>query len=146
MKSTAFLRNSGIIVLAMAGVAIFGFAQKATKSGSVTASTNAAAGRETFQKFCASCHGTYAKGDGPAARALNPPPSDLTTLALRHEGRYPSGYVGAILMFGRNFAPHGADDMPVWGSRFAGLDPTHDPTGQHHVDDVVAYLASLQAK
>jgi hypothetical protein len=74
------------------------------------------------------------------------PPADLTTLARRHDGKYPAGYVGAILMFGRDFAAHGADDMPVWGSRFKDLDPTHDPVGQHHVDDVVAYIATLQQK
>jgi hypothetical protein len=64
----------------------------------------------------------------------------------RHEGKYPAGYVGAVLMFGWNLAAHGADDMPVWGSRFAALDKTHDPTGQQHVDDVVAYVESLQQK
>lgn len=103
-------------------------------------------GKETFLKYCASCHGADAKGDGPAAVALNPAPSDLTTLAKRHHGEFPSGYVGALLKFGRNLVAHGSDDMPVWGSRFRDLDPIKDPTGQHHVDDVVAYIESLQVK
>ena len=34
--------------------------------------------------------------------------------------------------------------MPVWGSRFKLIDPKADPTGQRHIDDVVAYIESLQ--
>lgn len=34
--------------------------------------------------------------------------------------------------------------MPVWGSRFKELDPVKDPTGQQHVDDLVAYVETLQ--
>ena len=107
---------------------------------------SAASGRETFLKYCASCHGEDGKGNGPAAIALKPPPSDLTTLSKRHEGKYPAGYVSALVKFGRNLAAHGSLDMPVWGSRFKELDPVRDPTGQQHIDDVVAYIGSLQAK
>jgi Crp-like helix-turn-helix domain/Cytochrome c len=49
---------------------------------------NTASGKETFVKYCASCHGEDGKGNGPAAIALKPPPSDLTTLSKRHEGKY----------------------------------------------------------
>jgi len=107
---------------------------------------NLLSGKETFLKYCASCHGADAKGDGPAAVALNPPPSDLTTLAKRHRDEFPSGYVGALLKFGRNLVAHGSDDMPVWGSRFRDLDPIKDPTGQQHMDDVVAYIESIQTR
>lgn len=103
-------------------------------------------GKVTFIKYCASCHGEDAKGNGPAAIALKPPPADVTTLARRYDGKFPSGYVGALLKFGRNLAAHGSDDMPVWGSSFRDLDPIKDPTGQQHLDDVVAYIESLQAK
>jgi hypothetical protein len=54
--------------------------------------------------------------------------------------------VEALVKFGRNLVAHGSDDMPVWGSRFKDLDPIKDPTGQHHVDDLVAYIESLQVK
>ena len=105
-----------------------------------------ASGRETFLKYCASCHGKDAKGDGPAAFVLQTPAPDLTTLSKRHENKYPAGYVSAVLTFGKSFASHGSGDMPVWGSRFKTIDPVHDPTGQQHIDDVSAYLRSLQAK
>jgi mono/diheme cytochrome c family protein len=104
------------------------------------------AGKETFLKYCASCHGGDGKGNGQVAFALKPPPSDLTTLSRRHEDRYPSGYVSALLKFGKSPAAHGSEDMPVWGSRFKTLDPGRDPTGQQHVDDLVAFIGSLQVK
>jgi mono/diheme cytochrome c family protein len=105
-----------------------------------------ASGQETFLKYCASCHGKTAKGDGPAAFVLRTAPPDLTTLSKRHDDKFPAGYVGVVLTFGKSFASHGSEDMPIWGSRFKTLDPVHDPTGQQHIDDVVAYIRSLQAK
>jgi mono/diheme cytochrome c family protein len=108
--------------------------------------TSAAAGQETFLKYCASCHGKTATGDGPAAFVLKTPPPDLTTLSKRHEDKFPAGYVSAVLAFGKSFASHGAVDMPIWGSRFKTLDPVHDPTGQQHIDNVVAHIRSLQVK
>jgi mono/diheme cytochrome c family protein len=117
-----------------------------TEQEPVARQAGVASGKETFLKYCASCHGTDGKGNGPAAIAMKTPPSDLTTLTRRHEDKYPAGYVGAVLKFGRSLASHGSEDMPVWGSRFKEFDPVRDPTGQQHVDDVVAYLESLQAK
>ena len=105
-----------------------------------------ASGQETFLKYCASCHGKDAKGDGPAAFVLRTPAPNLTTLSERHENKYPAGYVSVVLTFGKSFASHGSEDMPIWGSRFKTIDPVHDPTGQQHIDDVIAYLGSLQAK
>ena len=36
------------------------------------------AGGDLYAKHCSSCHGEHGEGDGPAAAAFNPPPSDLT--------------------------------------------------------------------
>jgi mono/diheme cytochrome c family protein len=81
-----------------------------SKAKPATTSANTAAGRETFLKYCASCHGTTGKGDGPAAFAMKRPPRDLTAVAKRHEGKFPEGYIGALLKFGRNLAAHGSDE------------------------------------
>ena len=118
--------------------------QEKSKTKPATNSANISAGRDTFLKYCASCHGATAKGDGPAAFAMKTPPPDLCTLTKRYEGRFPEGYIGALLKFGRNLASHGSEEMPVWGTRFRTLDPVKDPTGQQHVDDVIAYIHSLQ--
>jgi len=116
------------------------------KSKPVPRQANVVLGKESFLQYCATCHGKTGKGDGPAAYVLRTPPPDLTTLAKRHDGKYPAGSVSAVLTFGRSFASHGSEDMPIWGSRFKKLDPLHDPTGQQHIDDVVAYIQSLQEK
>lgn len=39
-------------------------------------------GAEIFKKQCVACHGDSGEGDGPAAVALNPRPSDLTDAAV----------------------------------------------------------------
>jgi mono/diheme cytochrome c family protein len=36
-------------------------------------------GKALFQKNCVACHGAAGKGDGPAAKALKPPPGDFAT-------------------------------------------------------------------
>ena len=105
-----------------------------------------ASGEKTFVKYCASCHGAEGTGNGPVASALKPPPTNLTALSKKNEGKFPAGFVAAVLKFGRNVAAHGSQDMPVWGSVFKNIDPVHDPTGQKHVDDVIAYIGSLQIK
>jgi mono/diheme cytochrome c family protein len=43
-------------------------------------SENLAAGRKLFEADCASCHGAGGRGDGPAAKALNPPPPDIAAV------------------------------------------------------------------
>jgi len=37
-----------------------------------------AAGREAYQRLCASCHGDEGRGDGPAGGVQTPPPYDFT--------------------------------------------------------------------
>jgi mono/diheme cytochrome c family protein len=46
-------------------------------------------GEAQYVKFCASCHGIAAKGDGPLAKSFNPPPTNLTQLAEKNGGRFP---------------------------------------------------------
>jgi mono/diheme cytochrome c family protein len=139
------LRRSAIFLGTALTVALgITAAGQKSKSGTTQRKPDLTTGKATFLQYCASCHGKTAKGDGPAAFAMKPPPPDLTTLTKRYEGKFPSGYTGALLKFGRNLAAHGSEQMPVWGIRFRSLDPVNDPTGQHHIDDVVAYLRSLQ--
>jgi mono/diheme cytochrome c family protein len=50
--------------------------------GTAVSVTHAEDGQAIFQKNCVACHGAAGKGDGPAAKALKPPPGDFaTTLA-----------------------------------------------------------------
>jgi copper transport protein len=43
-----------------------------------------AKGSSVYSANCAVCHGTDARGDGPMAQTLNPPPSDLTVHITQH--------------------------------------------------------------
>jgi len=145
-KGAALVFQRTLLIAAL--LSAFGVAHAQGKKDQKTAVHHAsvASGKETFLKYCASCHGESGKGNGPAATAMKDPLPDLRTLAQRHEGKYPAGYVSAVVKFGKSMAAHGSEDMPVWGSRFKTLDPIHDPTGQQHVDGVVAFLESLQEK
>jgi mono/diheme cytochrome c family protein len=43
-------------------------------------------GRDSFDLYCASCHGAQGRGNGPVASALRATPADLSALALRNNG------------------------------------------------------------
>ncbi len=40
-------------------------------------------GKTAFGKYCASCHGAKGEGDGPASKALKPPPRNLVTQPVK---------------------------------------------------------------
>jgi len=78
--------------------------------------TSAQSGNQMFQAYCASCHGTTGKGDGPAAAALKSPPGDLSTLSKNNGGKFPADRVLSILRGQATVTAHGNREMPVWGA------------------------------
>lgn len=50
-------------------------------------------GRETFNLYCATCHGKGGLGDGPMARGLPVAPADLTALSAANGGEFPTEQV-----------------------------------------------------
>jgi mono/diheme cytochrome c family protein len=50
-------------------------------------------GGQIFQDNCAGCHGSGGEGNGPAAAGLTPRPADLTGLAARNGGVFPTARV-----------------------------------------------------
>jgi len=108
--------------------------------------TSAASGQEMFNTYCAVCHGKDANGDGPAAGALKVPPPNLTTLSLRHGGKYPTAYVETVLKFGvETFPAHGAKDMPIWGPLLGAIS-ADAPEAKLRIHNLNQYIESLQAK
>jgi mono/diheme cytochrome c family protein len=105
-----------------------------------------ASGKQTYREYCASCHGEDGKGIGPAASALKTPPSDLTTLAKRHAGKFPEEYVNEILRFGIPIQAHGSSDMPVWGPIFGARDKFNEVAVRRRIKNLCAYLATLQER
>jgi mono/diheme cytochrome c family protein len=107
--------------------------------------TPAHSGKEMYTEYCAACHGADGKGNGPAVLALKAAPPDLTTLAKRHDGKYPSDFVANLLRSGKEGSAHGSADMPTWGPLFRSLDPTHDIAVQLRIKNLNTHLESLQA-
>jgi mono/diheme cytochrome c family protein len=75
-------------------------------------------GRDTYLRYCASCHGPSGRGDGPLAASLKMPPSDLTQIAKRAGGSWDESHVMSVIDGRRAVAAHGTRDMPVWGAIF----------------------------
>ncbi len=86
------------------------------------------AGRRLFVKYCATCHGREAKGDGPLAPTLKTKPPDLTALAKQHGGKFPYLEVLDILDGGMPYPAHGNSEMPAWGQTFQSDEPGRSGT------------------
>ncbi|MGH7819954.1 MAG: c-type cytochrome [Candidatus Binatia bacterium] len=75
-------------------------------------------GKALYERYCASCHGETAKGDGPLAGILRQQPSNLTLLAKNAGGRFPFWETMRVIDGSRSVRAHGGSDMPVWGEVF----------------------------
>jgi mono/diheme cytochrome c family protein len=109
-------------------------------------STSPASGREMFASYCASCHGTDGKGDGPAAKALKTAPANLTVLSQQNGGKYPAMKVASTLRGETDLPAHGSKDMPVWGPLFRSVSGGHESEIQQRITNLTKYIESLQAK
>jgi cytochrome c553 len=99
---------------------------------------------ESFNFYCATCHGQSGTGDGVIARELRTLPADLTTLAERNGGAFPRDRVRAYVAgTGRQIAAHGDSEMPVWGPAFRALDAS-DTRAQVRIEGLVSHIESLQ--
>jgi mono/diheme cytochrome c family protein len=101
-------------------------------------------GQEMYHQYCAACHGADAKGNGPAASRLKTMPPDLTKLAQRNMGNFPSDYVASVLRFGLGPTAHGSSDMPTWGPIFQFIDKDNERAVEQRIKNLSNYLASLQ--
>lgn len=114
-------------------------------AGQSTAAAKAGSG--LYVNYCASCHGPTAKGDGPTAAALTKKPADLTLIAKRNGGKYPTDLVFRTID-GRNpVLGHGGQDMPIWGNAFLRAEGGATiEQARSRIDALVAYLATIQQK
>ena len=104
------------------------------------------AGSQLFGTYCASCHGTAARGDGPLAEQLRHRPPDLTQFTKRNGGMFPSERVYRIID-GRDVPSHGDREMPVWGDVFRMAPAGAIPGGvKARIDAVVRYLEGIQER
>lgn len=102
-------------------------------------------GAQMYKDYCAACHGTEGRGDGPAVEFLKVAPPDLRTMAQRNSGKYPGDRVATTLRFGTGTRAHGTSDMPIWGPVFRSQDADKN-VSEPRMHNLNAYIESLQQK
>jgi mono/diheme cytochrome c family protein len=110
------------------------------------ANTPSNSGLAMYKTYCAVCHGVDGKGNGPAATALKTSPSDLTALAQKNGGKYPSAHVASVIRGQAVLPSHGSQDMPIWGPLFSSISQGHEGQVQQRTANLVSYIDTLQAK
>jgi mono/diheme cytochrome c family protein len=133
-----------LLIVAVSGLATSGQAPERPTPPLVIESM---LGRDLFEFYCAPCHGRDGKGEGPVVPALKVRPPDLTTIALRNRGTFPTERVSALVTGDATLPTpaHGSKDMPVWGPIFRALDP-RSKANEIRVSNIVAHLESMQVK
>jgi hypothetical protein len=79
--------------------------------------------------------------------ALVQRPADLTAIATRRGGAFPTGEIARIVDGRFDLPAHGSREMPVWGERF-GADVPEVEIGESiargNIASLVEYLKSIQ--
>ena len=102
-------------------------------------------GSYAYRTYCASCHGTDGRGEGPLAESLRFHPPDLTLIAKRNGGEYPAEQVHRIVNGRKPLPGHGGPDMPIWGDAFKNAETGFDDAKvQERIRSIVDYLRTLQ--
>ncbi len=136
-----------ILVTAMAATLTMGVALAGQTPNAITihaGKTAANNGQHMYASYCAPCHGTDGKGNGPAAGALKLPPPDLTTLSKNNHGKFPGSHVVTVLQFGSEMPAHGSAQMPVWGPILSKMNRTNPQEKQLRMSNLSRYLETIQ--
>jgi nucleotide-binding universal stress UspA family protein len=104
-------------------------------------------GAEVFRTYCAACHGSSARGDGPLSSSMRKKPANLTEIAKRNGGEFPSEMVFKTIDGRQPIRGHGGPDMPVWGDAFGKSREAGDADRVKAViQSLVDYLDSIQLR
>jgi mono/diheme cytochrome c family protein len=140
------LRWSALIAIVVAGAAAATLHAQSARQGKPPLAIESLGATDSYEFYCASCHGDTGRGDGPVASTMRVKPADLTTLAERNGGSFPRERIeGYVTGTGRSIAAHGSRDMPVWGPAFRALDGS-DARARVRVAAIVDHLESLQTR
>jgi mono/diheme cytochrome c family protein len=124
-------------------------AQKAQAPPSVKRETprsiQSVQGKDIYAGYCAVCHGVDLKGHGPAAAAMKVAPTDLTTYAQRHGGKFSDADMRMVIEGQTEVVAHGSRDMPIWGDVFRALTHGHEER-ELRMKNLIDYLKQMQAK
>lgn len=135
------------MTLAMRSSFVLALALPALAAAAGQSQRTAFSGKPLYSTYCATCHGTTAKGDGPFAKSLRKRPPDLTQLARQNQGTFPADRVTKIIDGRDPAVGHGNSDMPIWGDAFSRTKEDSDPESvQLKIEAIVKYLDSLQER
>jgi mono/diheme cytochrome c family protein len=99
--------------------------------------TSAASGEEMYSVYCSSCHGRDARG-------VSAP--DLTALAKRNDGQFPTLLVKETIRGEARVDAHGPKDMPAWGAAFRYLGSGSRLEIDVRINNLTEYIKTLQEK
>jgi len=114
-------------------------------------------GEMEYLSSCAPCHGRDASGKGPLSNQLKVVPTDLTRLAKKNGGVFPTSAVYEKIDGRQEVKSHGTREMPIWGYRYQPLPIGADETTNRNLLDpepiirarilaLVDYLNRVQKK
>jgi mono/diheme cytochrome c family protein len=149
MKSRSGICGYGVPLLFFLGILTFVVCAETASAAQQTDQQfqqliHSVAGPDLFRAYCASCHGSDAKGDGPAASALKTRVPDLTRLARNNGGKFPDARVRKTILGDDVIAAHGSREMPIWGPIFHQVEEDVD-RGNVRLENLVKYLESIQS-
>jgi len=140
VRFLALLLGTAVLMLSVA------LGQQPKAKTTTAPPTSAASGEEMYVSYCASCHGKDLKGNGPAAPALKIAPSDLTTLARRNSGKFPTLHVSHVIGAEEVYPAHGSKDMPIWGPVFRAVSQGDRSMVMLRVNNLTKYIEDHQVK
>ena len=114
-----------------------------------TLAQDAVNGQDLFLRYCATCHGIEASGNGPMAGVMVIKPMDLTMLSKDNGGDFPLVRVVTRIDGRDPLVSHGSP-MPVYGDFFEGFDTVLKTRAgrpimtSRPVADLMAWLETVQ--
>lgn len=150
MLGPARTRAETIVRVVLVGLSILLLASACTTTTPQQRDLNELPALQLYEQLCSSCHGLSGRGDGPVAPLITGGVPDLTRLAARNGGEFPTENVRWTIDGRWDRRAHGARDMPVWGWRLYDSDSLHDADERAQVDAMidrlVVYLRSIQVE
>ena len=112
----------------------------------------AAKGRITFARYCATCHGADAKGNGSIAKFLKIPPTDLTMIERDEDGSFPHERLKKVIAGESPVRGHGSREMPIWGDVFkdplsesySNAEESGEDRAARMIRELIYYIETLQ--
>jgi len=140
------MRRKLATVILLLLVTVVAAQARAGGKGETAANTEPITGKQLYNSYCALCHAPDAKGGGPFSSQLKVWPPNLTLLAKKNNGVFPTMHVQEAIdgEFGK--PSHGTAEMPIWGPVFRSMAHGKKDSAQLRINSLVKYLESLQEK